>query len=82
MGLISYISEFLNTNIQVTTILKFGIGETRNIDFDEEAEQYRKSGVYATSLGDAMLLGLSNALRLQIIVFTSIPSWPYTPICP
>ena len=56
--------------------------QSDNIDFDEEVEQYRKSGMYATSLGDAMLLGLSNALRLQIIVFTSIPSWPYTPISP
>ena len=56
--------------------------QSDNINFDEEVEQYRKLGVYATSLGDAMLLGLSNALRLQIIVFTSIPSWPYTPICP
>ena len=45
-----------------------------NIDFDVEAEKYRNLGMYTTSFSDAMLLGLSTALRLQIIVFTSIPS--------
>ena len=35
-----------------------------------------------TSLGDAMLLGLSNVLCQQIIVFTSIPSWPHFTIYP
>ena len=35
-----------------------------------------------TYLGDAMLLGLSNVLCQQIIVFTSIPSWPHFTIYP
>ena len=54
-----------------------------NIDsFDSEAQLYRQSGVYSTSLGDAMLLGLANVLHLQFIVFTSIESWPHIPIHP
>lgn len=51
-------------------------------NFDEDAKEYKTPGTYATSIGDAMLLGLSNVLRLQMIVFTSVPSWPYTPISP
>ena len=50
--------------------------------FEEEAAKYRESGMYTTALGDAMLLGLSNVLHLQLIVFTSIPSWPYFTINP
>ena len=52
------------------------------INFEQDADNYRASGIYTTSLGDAMLLGLSNVLRLQIIVFTSIPSWPYLTVNP
>ena len=48
--------------------------------FDEEAEHYRQSGMYASSLGDAMLLGLANVLHIQFIVFTSIVSWPHIPV--
>ena len=43
-------------------------------DFDSEALKYRKLGVF---IGDAMLLGLSNALRIPLVVFTSVESWPY-----
>ena len=50
--------------------------------FEEEADKYRVSGMYTTELGDVMLLGLSNVLHLQLIVFTSIPSWPYLTINP
>ena len=53
-----------------------------SIDFEQEAEKHRQHGVYTTSLGDAMLLGLSNLLHLQITVFTSIPSWPHFTIYP
>lgn len=53
-----------------------------SLDFETEAEQYRSNGVFASYLGDAMLLGLCNVLRLQIIVFTSIPSWPHFTIYP
>ena len=52
------------------------------LDFEAEAENYRGNGVFASCLGDAMLLGLSNVLHLQIIVFTSIPSWPHFTIYP
>ena len=53
-----------------------------SLDFEHEAEKYRNCGVFASCLGDAMLLGLSNALQMQIIVFTSIPSWPHFTIYP
>jgi len=51
-----------------------------DIQFENEAQRYRTNGVYTMRLGDAMLLALSNLLCLQIIVFTSIPSWPYVTI--
>ena len=52
------------------------------MQFENEAQHYRASGIYTTQLGDAMLLGLCNVLHLQIIVFTSIPSWPYVTVNP
>lgn len=50
--------------------------------FAEEAEKYRVLGVHNSSLGDAMLLGLSNLLHLQMVLFMSIPSWPHTTVSP
>ena len=55
-------------------------GTVHNLEF--EAMQYLQPGVYSSVLGDDMLLGLSNVLCLPIVVFTSIESWPYTPIHP
>ena len=51
-------------------------------NYEEEAFKYLNSGVYSTALWDAMLLGLSNALCLPIIVFTSEDSWPHVTIHP
>jgi len=51
-------------------------------EFEIEADKYRNSSVYTTELGDAMLFGFSNVLHLQLIVFTSISSWPYLTINP
>ena len=55
---------------------------TDDKDFETEADKYRASGMYTTDLGDAMLLALSNVLHLQLVVFTSVPSWPYLTINP
>ena len=47
------------------------------MDYDVECDSYKCCGVYSSYLGDAMILGLANALQLQLIVFTSILRWPH-----
>ena len=51
-------------------------------DFEAESIKYLQCGVFSSNLGDAMLLGLSNVLRIPIVVFTSVESWPYFTIHP
>ena len=53
-----------------------------DLEFETEADKYRTNGVYSTDLGDVMLLGLNNALHLQLIVFTSVPNCPYLTVSP
>ena len=52
------------------------------IDYETESSKYTQSGVFSSDLGDAMLLGLANVLRLRIVVFSSINSWSYFIIHP
>lgn len=51
-------------------------------DFEAECQKYLESGVFCSALGDTMLLGLSNVLRLPIVVFTSAESRPYFTVNP
>ena len=52
------------------------------LDYEDEAIEYLTLGTFSSELGDAMLLGLSNVLRVIFVVFTSIESWPYVSIHP
>ena len=51
-------------------------------NFESESLKYLERGVFSSDIGDAMLLGLSNALQIPIVVFTSVESWPYFTIQP
>ena len=59
-----------------------GFFDCIEVEFDKEAQLYRQKGIYSSYLGDAMLLGLANFLHVEIIVFTSIESWPQVTIHP
>jgi hypothetical protein len=50
--------------------------------FMQEAEKFRKKGVFAVSLGDAAPLALSNILHLPIMVLTTNNTRAFTEICP
>lgn len=52
------------------------------MNYETEASEYTQPGVFSSDFGDSMLLGLSNVLRLRIVVFSSIDSWPYFIIFP
>ena len=39
--------------------------------------KYLNLEAFSSDIGDAMLLGLSNVLRIPIVVFTSVESWPF-----
>ena len=45
--------------------------------FSSESLKYLKLGFFSSDLGDAMVVGLSNALQLPIVVLTSVESWQY-----
>ena len=66
--------------IQSRGVLTFFDGAV--MDYETESSKYTQSGVFSSDLGDAMLLGLANVLRLRIVVFSSIDSWPYFIIHP
>ena len=51
-------------------------------DFESEALKYLKLGLFSSDIGDAMLLGLFDVLRIPVLVFTSVESWPYFTIQP
>ena len=41
-----------------------------------------QSGVFASDLGDAMVLALSNVLKVPIVLFTYVLNFPCIPIHP
>ena len=47
-----------------------------------EAEHFLSSGMYTGELGDLVLLALANALRMHIVVFTSVTNFSILPILP
>ena len=61
------------------------VGES-NVDpklmFMQEAEKFRKMGVFAASLGDAVPLALANILHLPLMILTARNARVFTDICP
>ena len=49
-----------------------------SLDFEDEAEKYKNHGVFASCLGDAMLLGLTNTNNC-IYINTKLVTLHYLP---
>ena len=53
---------------------QFLVGEDPDVFI--EAERFRNSGTFATSLGDCMPLAMSNVLRIPILILSTQASTP------
>jgi hypothetical protein len=51
-------------------------------DFDEEVERFQAQGYFAGELGNVMTLGMSNMLKMPIIIFSSLENYPVIPVLP
>ena len=67
---------------QTKNFMNLFFGAEEDFSFEAQARQFTQLGVFESAIGDAMLLGISNVLQLEIIVFTSIESWPHITIQP
>ena len=55
---------------------------TSGQDYKAEATAFLQDGHFASELGNSMPLAATNALRIAIVVFTSMLNLPVLPICP
>ena len=53
-----------------------------SVAFMQEAEEYRKKGTFAGSLGDSMPLALANILKLPLMILSTKHNVPFIDICP
>ena len=51
-------------------------------DFEVEVLRFRKRGYFAGELGNLTPLGMSNLLKLSIVIFSSLENYPVIPILP
>ena len=47
-------------------------------DFEVEVLRFRKRGYFAGELGNLTPLGMSNLLKLSIVIFSSLENYPVT----
>jgi hypothetical protein len=55
---------------------------SQEISFEELANSYRGRGVFAGELGNIMTVGLTNVLRINLVLFTSMEKIKTIPIVP
>ncbi|KAJ7376194.1 hypothetical protein OS493_036308 [Desmophyllum pertusum] len=55
---------------------------TSGQNYYSEAKAFLQEGHFASQLGNAMPLAVSNALRIPIVVFTSMSNFPVLPVSP
>ena len=83
IGLIKKLRELLvNEWLSNQECYKSFLETTEGYSFEAHARQFEQLGVFESNIGDAMLLELANVLQLQIVVFTSIESWPHMTVQP
>ena len=51
-------------------------------DIEEKAVEFRNNGVFTGELGNIMLLGVSNVLRMPVTVFTAMEHFAIIPVSP
>ena len=51
-------------------------------ELEDMAPDYRNVGIFTRQLGNMMLLGLANVLKMSFVVFTSMEHFPVIPVSP
>ena len=73
------VAEWLGDNSEEYTAVLTG---SEKSTFEETARTFLEPGVFDCELGNIVLLSLTNVLKLPIVVFSSIDSYPVIPLVP
>ena len=52
------------------------------VEYEEQLKNFKKLGVYSREIVNVMALSLTNVLRLNMVLFTSMENFPLIPISP
>ena len=52
------------------------------VEYEEQVEKFKQMGVYSGEIGNVMALSLTNVLRVNMVLFTSMENFPLIPISP
>ena len=53
-----------------------------SVEYEDQVKEFQKLGVYSGEVGNFMALSLSNVLRINIVLLTSMVNFPVIPITP
>ena len=53
-----------------------------SVKYEDKMKEFQKLGVYSGGVGNLMALSLSNVLRINIVLLTSMVNFPVIPITP
>lgn len=46
------------------------------VEYEEQVENFKQIGVYSGEIGNVMVLSLTNVLRMNMVLFTSMENFP------
>ena len=52
------------------------------VEYEEQVENFKQIGVYSGEIGNVMVLSLTNVLRMNMVLFTSMENFPLISISP
>ena len=52
------------------------------VEYEEQVKNFKQIGVYSGEIGNVMALSLTNVLRVNMVLFTSMENFPLIPISP
>lgn len=53
-----------------------------SVEYEQQVREFQKLGVYSEEVGNFMVLSLSNVLRINIVLLTSMVNFPVIPVTP
>ena len=73
------VAEWLGDNSEEYTAFLTG---SHKSSFEDTARTFLEPGIFDCELGNSVLLSLTNVLKIPIVVFSSIASYPIIPLVP
>ncbi|KAJ7373400.1 hypothetical protein OS493_012993 [Desmophyllum pertusum] len=53
-----------------------------SVEYEEQVKNFKQFGVYSGEIGNVMALSLTNVLRVNMVLFTSMDNFPLIPLSP